>query len=178
MQEVKIAPGGVDEASIIEHYNVNVIFCAALNRVLVQRKKKGPYPDKLNLPGGKTEKGEDPMYAAYREIFEETHLMSSDIMPLGWLGTLLLPSGWSEGIIALDVFYTRLVQSQKMKQVPKKNDIGEDQWWEPKTDLRKANATNLAGDGDIPYFVYLAECRLRQEMGLSRYQDKGYVGTL
>lgn len=46
---------------------------------LMCRRKKDPYKGLLNLVGGKIEKNEEHLTAAYRELFEETGLTDDDI---------------------------------------------------------------------------------------------------
>ena len=41
-------------------------------KVLMCKRAKEPYKGKFNLVGGKLEKGEDELLAAYRELEEET----------------------------------------------------------------------------------------------------------
>ena len=43
--------------------------------VLLVRKTRGPYRDRLDLPGGGIEFGEDPLAALHREFLEETGLV-------------------------------------------------------------------------------------------------------
>lgn len=171
--------GGIDESRIGQRYNVIVVFCSVLNRVIVQEKMKGPYPDCLNFPGGKCNEGEDPTAAAYRELEEETGLTPEDLMPLKWLTTETFPIKDSDKLTVLDVFYTRLKAGQSMNKIKRTTDVGDKQWWEQKSNLRHVDDRGLAGDGNIPYLLYFAELKLREDMGLALKQSNpGYVGTI
>lgn len=46
---------------------------------LMCKRRKNPYKGLLNLVGGKIEKGEDHLDAAYRELLEETGITRDDI---------------------------------------------------------------------------------------------------
>lgn len=59
-----------------QNYVIGAIISKDLNDILVIHKTKGPpgVAGKINLPGGKIEKGEYPSQAIIREIKEETNL--------------------------------------------------------------------------------------------------------
>lgn len=60
---------------------VNVILVLDQNEenILMCLRAKDPYKGKFNLVGGKVEKGENGLHAAYRELFEETGISKDDI---------------------------------------------------------------------------------------------------
>lgn len=60
-------------------YNLIAVFNAERNRWLMCRRKKDPYKGLSNLVGGKIEKGEQGIDAAYRELFEETGISKEKI---------------------------------------------------------------------------------------------------
>jgi 8-oxo-dGTP diphosphatase len=60
-------------------YNVIVVFDENKTRVLMCRRRKDPYKGLLNLVGGKIEKDEDHIDAAYRELWEETAITKKQI---------------------------------------------------------------------------------------------------
>lgn len=48
--------------------NVIIVFDKDENKILMCKRTKEPYKGKLNLVGGKVEKKEDELHAAYREL--------------------------------------------------------------------------------------------------------------
>ena len=59
--------------------NVILVYNKEQDKILMCRRKKEPYKDKLNLVGGKVEENEDILVAAYRELEEETGITKEDI---------------------------------------------------------------------------------------------------
>lgn len=59
--------------------NVIIVFDKDENKILMCKRTKEPYKGKLNLVGGKVEKEEDELHAAYRELEEETGIKRDDI---------------------------------------------------------------------------------------------------
>ena len=60
--------------------NVIIVFDNEEDKILMCKRTKEPYKGKLNLVGGKVEKGEDELHAAYRELEEETGISKNDII--------------------------------------------------------------------------------------------------
>lgn len=60
--------------------NVIIVFDKDENKILMCKRTKEPYKGKLNLVGGKVEKNEDELKAAYRELEEETGISKNDII--------------------------------------------------------------------------------------------------
>lgn len=56
----------------MQGYNLIVVLDEKTERLLMCKRLKEPYLGLSNFVGGKIEKGEDGMEAAYRELFEET----------------------------------------------------------------------------------------------------------
>ena len=54
-------------AGNMKKYNVIVVFNEAADRILMCRRRKDPYKGLSNFVGGKVEKGESGLNAAYRE---------------------------------------------------------------------------------------------------------------
>ena len=50
------------------------------SKILMCKREKEPYKGKFNLVGGKLEKGENELHAAYRELQEETGITNNDII--------------------------------------------------------------------------------------------------
>lgn len=59
--------------------NVIVVYNKEEDKILMCKREKEPYKGKFNLVGGKVEKNENELIAAYRELQEETGIMNSDI---------------------------------------------------------------------------------------------------
>ena len=51
-----------------------------MQTVLMCKRKHAPYQGLSNFPGGKIEKGEDGLHAAYRELQEETAITEADVL--------------------------------------------------------------------------------------------------
>ena len=60
--------------------NVIIVFDNEEDKILMCKRTKEPYKGKLNLVGGKVEKCEDELHAAYRELEEETGISKNDII--------------------------------------------------------------------------------------------------
>lgn len=61
--------------------NVIAVLNSSRDKILMCKRRKNPYKDLYNLVGGKIEEGEDGLYAAYRELEEETGI-SGDYIEL------------------------------------------------------------------------------------------------
>lgn len=59
--------------------NVVLVYNKNEDKILMCKREKEPYKGKLNLVGGKVEKNENELDAAYRELQEESGITSSDI---------------------------------------------------------------------------------------------------
>ena len=62
-------------------YNVIVVYNENADKILMCKRKKDPYKGLANFVGGKIEKNENGLDAAYREL-EETTITKDDIMLL------------------------------------------------------------------------------------------------
>lgn len=63
-------------------YNVIVVYNENADKILMCKRKKDPYKGLANFVGGKIEKNENGLDAAYRELEEETTITKDDIMLL------------------------------------------------------------------------------------------------
>ena len=59
--------------------NCIVLFNRKKDEILFCRRRKDPYQGKYNFVGGKVEKGESSLDAAYRELEEETGITAGDV---------------------------------------------------------------------------------------------------
>jgi len=60
--------------------NVIVVFNKQTDKMLMCKRRKDPYKGLSNFVGGKIEEGEESLYAAYRELQEETSITKKDII--------------------------------------------------------------------------------------------------
>ena len=60
-------------------YNVIVVYNENADKILMCKRKKEPYKGLANFVGGKIEKNENGLDAAYRELKEETTITKDDI---------------------------------------------------------------------------------------------------
>ena len=63
----------------MQGYNLIAVFNKDNNKLLMCRRRKNPYLGLINLVGGKIEPDENPLSAAYRELYEETSITQNDI---------------------------------------------------------------------------------------------------
>ncbi len=63
----------------MQGYNVLMIYSKDMDRLLMCKRLKNPYKGLNNLVGGKIERGETGIEAAYRELFEETSISKEDV---------------------------------------------------------------------------------------------------
>lgn len=64
----------------MQGYNVLMIFSPDMNRLLMCKRRKDPYKGLSNFVGGKIERGESGLEAAYRELEEETGIVQDNVV--------------------------------------------------------------------------------------------------
>lgn len=64
----------------MQGYNVLMIFSPDMNRLLMCKRRKNPYKGLSNFVGGKIERGESGLEAAYRELVEETGIVQDNVV--------------------------------------------------------------------------------------------------
>lgn len=128
-------------------YTVVFIFSHDLEKILMIRKTKGPYPGCLNGVGGKIEDSDRNGYtAALREVKEETGIELRDMKCLRYEMKIEYTTGTE-----LYVFYAVLKEGVHEKQM--EEEILE---WHLVKDMLNVQDKILAGDGNIPYFINYA----------------------
>ena len=63
----------------MQGYNVIAVFSPDRRETLMCKRVKDPYKGLYNMVGGKIEKGENGLDAAYRELYEETGITRANI---------------------------------------------------------------------------------------------------
>lgn len=121
--------------------NVIIVYNKEKNKILMCKREKEPYKGKLNLVGGKVEKDEEELKAAYRELKEETGITNQDINL-----THLMNFQYKLSNIELEVYMGKL--NRDVELVEEVNKL----YWIDKTenffDLNK-----FAGEGNIGHMI-------------------------
>lgn len=141
-------------------YTVIFLLNRTGTKVLLQLKDRTEYTGKLNGVGRKIEDKENPEQGAYREILEETSIESKDIQNLTWLGTLICPENCDErnrDKFPELWFYGAVIYDEDLAKQPK-TESEKINWYTILEDNTiDTNGLELAGDGNIPYFIGLAK---------------------
>ncbi|MFD1177808.1 NUDIX hydrolase [Paenibacillus puldeungensis] len=64
----------------MQGYNVLMIYNKDMDKLLMCKRSRDPYKGLSNLVGGKIERGETGIMAAYRELLEETNISNKDVI--------------------------------------------------------------------------------------------------
>lgn len=143
-----------------KRYTVIFLLNNTGTKVLLQLKDRTEYAEKLNGVGGKIEDGETPEQGAYREILEETSIIPRNVENLTWLGTLVVPENCDEknkDKFPELWFYGAIIYDEDLAKQPK-TESEKINWYTILEDNTiDTNGLELAGDGNIPYFVGLAK---------------------
>lgn len=127
-------------ANQYKRYNLIFLFNKQLTKVLLVRKKRGPYPVAYNGVGGKTEPGETAKHGAIRETKEETGV---DVKKsIKRLVTCSFPTK-----VILSVYYAVVSEDQ-----PKQIEDEPLDWYKIR-DIFRDHVTPLAGEGNVKYFI-------------------------
>jgi 8-oxo-dGTP diphosphatase len=141
----------------MKKYVVGLIFDNELKNILMLKRMKAPYQDLYNGVGGKMEERETPKQAMIREIEEETGLTPEFFTKTIHLVSLSFPTT----NILLEVFYSVLNVDKDTVSIEKETREGTLEWLSiDLNDLLNASNPQMAGEGNIAYFVQLA---LQQE---------------
>ncbi len=128
-------------------YNAIVVFNDSADRMLMCKRRKDPYKGLSNFVGGKIEKNESGIDAAYRELEEETAITRNDIV----LSHLMDITYFLDGF-CLEVYFGKL-----NKPVEARGDENELYWSE--LDKNFFDTTQYAGDGNIGHIMRQVEKR-------------------
>ena len=125
--------------------NVIIVFYNEEDKILMCKRTKEPYKGKLNLVGGKVEKGEDELQAAYRELEEETGISKNDIIL-----TNLMDFDYKLQDMELEVYVGKL--NKEVKLVEEINKL----LWVDKND-NFFDIEKYAGEGNIGHMLQQVE---------------------
>lgn len=129
----------------MQGYNAIAVFNEATDKMLMCMRKKNPYQGLSNFVGGKIEKGENGLDAAYRELQEETAITREDIVL-----THLMDFTYYLSDCYLEVYVGRL-----NKEVAVSGEENELYWSE--LDKNFFDATQYAGEGNIGHIMLQIE---------------------
>lgn len=122
-------------------YNLIAVFNKTEDKLLMCRRKKNPYRNLVNLVGGKIEKNENGMQAAYRELEEETSITSDDIKL-----THLMDFTYYREDCFIEVYFGKL--NKEVEVIGDENKL----FW---SDLDKdfSDESKYAGNGNIDHIL-------------------------
>lgn len=132
--------------------NVILVYNKEQDKILMCRREKEPYKGKLNLVGGKVEKNEDEMEAAYRELQEETGITKKDISL-----THLMNFEYKLDDMELQVYTGKL--NKQVELIEEVNKL----YWMEKTD-NFFNYDKYAGEGNIGHMLLHADMYYKREL--------------
>ena len=125
--------------------NVIIVFDKDENKILMCKRTKDPYKGILNLVGGKVEKEEDELHAAYRELEEETGIKRDDIKLIN-----VMNFNYKLQDMELEVYAGRL--NKEVKLVEEINKL----LWVDKND-NFFDIDKYAGEGNIGHMLRQVE---------------------
>ena len=125
--------------------NVILVYNKDENKILMCKREKEPYKGKLNLVGGKVEKGESELEAAYRELNEETGIKRNEINL-----THIMNFQYNMQDMELEVFAGKL-----NKEVNLIEELNKLYWIEKNENF--FDIDKFAGEGNIGHMVQQVE---------------------
>lgn len=129
----------------MKKYNVIIVYNKDEDKILMCKREKEPYKGKFNLVGGKVEKNEDELNAAYRELQEETNINNKDIKL-----SHIMNFQYQMSNIELEVYAGKLKKDVKIIE-----EVNKLYWLDIKDnfyDLEK-----FAGEGNIGHMIKQVE---------------------
>ncbi len=125
--------------------NLILVYNKEQDKILMCKREKEPYKGKFNLVGGKVERNEDELEAAYRELQEETGISNNDIKL-----THLMNFQYKISDIELEVYVGKL-----NKEVVVVEEVNKLYWIDKKENL--FDEEKYAGEGNIGHMIKHAE---------------------
>ena len=134
---------------MMKRFNIVMVYDKDFKKILFCKRRKPPYAEKLNLPGGKWEEGETPLEAAYRELEEETGIKKNSITPLYHM----IDFSYYNTNNLVEFYVCRLTEDVNLIEEPGGNKLV---WIEiDGTDF--GDDSIFAGDGNIHHCFLIAE---------------------
>lgn len=125
--------------------NIIAVYNKDKSKILMCERKKEPYKGKINLVGGKVEKDETEISAAYRELEEETGITKDDITLTNLMNFEYKISGTE-----LEAYAGKL-----NKDVSLKEELNSLYWISKDEDFNNLN--KFAGEGNILHMLKQVE---------------------
>ena len=125
--------------------NVILVFNKNEDKILMCKRAKEPYKGKYNLVGGKVEKDEAELDAAYRELQEETGITGEDITL-----THIMNFQYMLSDMELEVYAGKLNSDVELTE-----DINKLCWMDKKENF--FDMEKFAGEGNIGHMLYQLE---------------------
>lgn len=129
----------------MQGYNAIVVFNKNVDKLLMCKRRKNPYMGLSNFVGGKIEKNENGLDAAYRELEEETTISRKDIIL-----SHLMDFTYYFGNCYLEVYVGKL--NKAINVSGDENDL----YWST-LDKDFFDATQYAGEGNIRHIMMQIE---------------------
>lgn len=121
--------------------NLIIVYNKENDKILMCKREKEPYKGKLNLVGGKVEKDENELEAAYRELNEETGITNQDIQLIR-----LMNLQYELSDIELEVYVGKLNRDVKLVE-----EVNKLYWVDVKENF--FDEDKFAGEGNIGHMV-------------------------
>ena len=131
--------------------NVILVYNIDKNKILMCKREKEPYKGKFNLVGGKVEENEDDIFAAYRELEEETGITKNDIKLVHLMNFEYMIDNFE-----LEVFAGKL--NKEIKLIEEVNKLYWIDKFENFFDYKK-----YAGEGNIGHLILHADKYFKRE---------------
>lgn len=125
--------------------NVILVYNKEKDKILMCKREKEPYKGKFNLVGGKVEQNENELYAAYRELEEETGITNAEITL-----THIMNFQYKMSDMELEVYVGKL--NEDVKLVEEVNKL----YWIDKNE-NFFNLDKFAGEGNIGHMLKQTE---------------------
>ena len=138
-----------EEENALKRYNIIMVYSSDNSKLLFCKRKKPPYIGKLNFPGGKWEKGETFIDAAYRELKEETGIDKEAVTPLYHLMDLTYYNANN----LIECYVCRLTKEVELVQEAGGNELV----WINIEGADFSNTEIFAGDGNILHCFLIAQ---------------------
>ena len=123
--------------------NVCAVFSPDRSKLLMCLRRRDPYKGKYNMPGGHIEPGEEPLEAAYRELWEETSITQDDVELEHFMGFVYHRHG-----MRIEVYSG--VLKHEVEVHGEENDL----YWISLNE-NFFDVTKFAGDGNIGHILRL-----------------------